>query len=178
VQGPPPPNPQGGNKAPSVHERVGTNVDAWATLEARRHDRDEAESRRYRPRRGGRYDPDHDRSMSPEPSGPRVFSEAIRKAKFPARFRQPANLTKYSGETNPELWLADYRLACQLGGANYDLLIIRNLPLHLADSARAWLEHLPERMIHGWVDLVRIFVGNFQGTYVRLGNSWDLRSCR
>ena len=132
-----------------------------ATLEARRRDRDEAESRRYRPRRGGRYDPDHDRSTSPEPPGPRVFSEAIRRAKFPARFRQPANLTKYSGETNPELWLADYRLACQLGGADDDLLIIRNLPLHLADTARAWLEHLPERMIHDWADLVRIFVGNF-----------------
>ena len=42
VQGPPPPNPQGGGKAPSVHERVGTNVDARATLEARRRDRDEA----------------------------------------------------------------------------------------------------------------------------------------
>jgi hypothetical protein len=26
-------------------------------------------------------------------------------------------------------------------------------------------------------DLVRTFVGNFQGTYVRLGNSWDLRVC-
>jgi hypothetical protein len=25
--------------------------------------------------------------------------------------------------------------------------------------------------------LVRTFVGNFQGTYVRPGNSWDLRSC-
>ena len=144
MQGPPPPNPQGGNKAPSIHERIGTNADARATLEARRCDRDEAESRRYRPRRGGRYD----RSTSPEPPGPCVFSEAIRRAKFPARFRQPANLTKYSGETNPELWLADYRLACQLGGADDDLLIIRNLPLHLADTARAWLEHLPERMIH------------------------------
>jgi len=63
-------------------------------------------------RRGRRYDPDHDRSTSLEPPGPRVFSEAIRRAKFPTRFRQPANLTKYSGETNPELWLADYRLAC------------------------------------------------------------------
>ena len=38
-------------------------------------------------------------------------------------------------ETNPELWLADYRLACQLGGADDDLLIIRNLPLLLSDSA-------------------------------------------
>jgi len=33
-------------------------------------------------------------------------------------------------------------------------------------------------MIHGWADLVRIFVGNFQGTYVRPQNSWDLRSCQ
>ena len=118
-------------------------MDARATLKTRRRDRDEAESWRYRPRRGGRYNPNHDRSTSLEPLGPRVFSEAIRRAKFSARFRQPANLTKYLGETNPELWLADYHLACQLGGADDDLLIIRNLPLHLANSSRAWLEHLP-----------------------------------
>jgi len=103
VQGLPPSNPQGGNRAPSVHERVGADTDVRATLEARWHDKDETESRRYRPRQGGRYDPDHDCSTSLEPPGPRVFSEAIRRAKFPARFRQPANLTKYSGETNPEL---------------------------------------------------------------------------
>jgi hypothetical protein len=59
-----------------------------------------------------------------------------------------------------------------------DLLIIHNLPLFLADSARAWLQHLPPRWIRDWADLVRAFVGNFQGTYVRLGNTWDLRSCR
>ena len=51
------------------------------------------------------------------------------------------------------------------------MLIIRNLPLHLANTARAWLEHLPECMIHDWADLVKIFVGNFQGTYVCPGNS-------
>ena len=41
----------------------------------------------------------------------------------------------------------DYCLACQLGGAEDDLLIICNLPLYLADSSKAWLEHLPERLI-------------------------------
>jgi hypothetical protein len=56
-------------------------------------------------------------------------------------------------------------------------VIIRNLPLHLADSARTWLEHLPSSQSHNWDDLVRTFVGNFQGTYVRPGNSWDLRAC-
>jgi hypothetical protein len=71
----------------------------------------------------------------------------------------------------------DYRLACQLGGATTDEVIIRNLPLHLAESARTWLEHLAASQIHSWDDRIRTFVGNFQGTYVRPGNSWDLRAC-
>jgi hypothetical protein len=75
------------------------------------------------------------------------------------------------------VWLNDYRLACQLGGATTDEVITRILPLHLADSARKWLEHLPASQIQNWDDLVRTFVGNFQGTYVRPGNSWDLRAC-
>ena len=58
-----------------------------------------------------------------------------------------------------------------------DAVIIRNLTLHLADSAHTWLEHLPANQIHDWSDLVRTFVGNFKGTYVRPGNSWDLRGC-
>jgi hypothetical protein len=44
---------------------------------------------------------------------------------------------KYSGETRPELWLADYRLAYQLGGTDDDNLIIRNLPLFCSAAARA-----------------------------------------
>jgi hypothetical protein len=63
------------------------------------------------------------------------------------------------------------------GRATNDEVIIRNLPLHLTDSARTLLEHLPASQIHNWDDLVRTFVGNFQCTYVRPGNSWDLCSC-
>jgi hypothetical protein len=66
----------------------------------------------------------------------------------------------------------------QLGGTDDDNLIICNLPMFLSDAARAWLEHLPPAQISNWDDLVKAFVGNFQGTYVRPGNSWDLRSCR
>jgi hypothetical protein len=51
-------------------------------------------------------------------------------------------------------------------------------PFFLSDAARAWLEHLPLAQISDWDDLVKAFAGNFQGTYVRPGNSWDLRSCR
>jgi len=77
------------------------------------------------------------------------------------------------------LWLADFRLACQLGGARGDdRAIIRQLPLFLSDTARRWLEELPADQIHDWVDLVKVFEGNFKGTYIRPGNSWDLSKCK
>jgi hypothetical protein len=131
----------------------------------------------YHPWRGVHYDSHEDRSPTPEPPGTRVFSREIRTASFPQRFRQPTSIDKYTGETDPYVWLNDYHLACQLGGATTDKVIICNLPLHLAYSARMWLEHLPPSQIHNWDDLVRTFVGNFQGTYVHFGNSWDLRAC-
>jgi hypothetical protein len=54
-----------------------------------------------------------------------VFSREIRTASFPQRFRQPTSIDKYTGETDPRVWLNDYRLACHLGGATTDEVIIR-----------------------------------------------------
>jgi hypothetical protein len=172
----------------SVHTRHTRNTTPAAPgrlgNEHHRRDRrahlDEKVRRGYHPRRGGRYDNGEDRSPSPEPLGPHAFSWAIRRASFPTRFRTPTTITKYSGESKPELWLADYQLACQLGGTDDDNqlggtddvnLIICNLSLFLSDAARAWLEHLPPAQISNWDDLVKAFAGNFQGTYVRPGNS-------
>jgi hypothetical protein len=118
----------------------------------------------YHPWRGGHYDSREDRSPTSETLGTRVFSREIRTASFPQRFRQPMSIDKYMGETDPCVWLNDYRLACQLGGATIDEVIIRNLPLHLADSSQTWLKHLPASQIHNWDDLVCTFVGIFQGT--------------
>jgi hypothetical protein len=131
------------NTAPAAPGRLGNehhHRDRRAHLDERVH-------RGYHPRRGGCYDSGEDRSPSPEPPGPQTFSRAIRRAPFTTRFRPPTTIAKYSGETRPELWLADYRLACQLGGTDDDNLIIRNLPLFLSDTARAWLEHLPPGQI-------------------------------
>jgi hypothetical protein len=58
---------------------------------------DEKVRRGYRPKCGGRYDSEEDRSPSPEPPGPQASSRAIRRAPFPTRFRAPATITKYSG---------------------------------------------------------------------------------
>jgi hypothetical protein len=73
---------------------------------------DDKVHRGYHPRHGGRYDSGEDRSPSPEPPGPQAFSRAIQWAPFSTRFQPPTTITKYSGETRLELWLADYRLAC------------------------------------------------------------------
>jgi len=117
--------------------------------------------------------------MALEPPGPRVFSRAIRSTPLPSPFRPPTSIAKYNGETKPKLWLADFRLACQLGGARGDnRAIIRQLPLFLSNTARRWLEELLANQIHDWTDLVRVFEGNFKGTYIRLGNSWDLSLCK
>jgi hypothetical protein len=155
---------QDGDARNVINARRTGYAEAWATAG-------------YHPPTGWGYDSREDRSPTPEPPGTRVFSREIRTTSFPQRFRQPTSIDKYNGETDPRVWLNDYRLVCLLGGATTDEVIIRNLPLHLADSVRMWLEKLPASQIHNWVDLVRIFVGNFQGTYVRHGNSWDLRAC-
>jgi hypothetical protein len=128
-----------------LHDTHGQARDGGArnVINARRMSKAKARAEAgYHPRRGGRYNSDEDRSPTPEPPGTRVFSREIRMATFPQCFRQPTTIVKYNGETDPRVWLNDYRLACQLGGATSDEAIIRNLPLHLADSARTWLEHL------------------------------------
>jgi hypothetical protein len=87
-------------------------------------------------------------------------------------------VARYDGDTNPIIWLEDYRLACHAGGATDDLFVIKNLPLYLGDSARTWLENLPRDKINDWTDLCRVFVGNFQGTYMRPGKQWELHNCK
>lgn len=52
------------------------------------------------------------------------------------------------------------------------------MPLFLSYSVRSWLEHLPPGLIRTLVDLKDVFAGNFEGTYARLGNPWDLRCSR
>ena len=116
--------------------------------EHRRRRHGDAQERGYNAHRGERYDSDEDRMM-PERPGPRVFSRVIRNTPLPSPFRPPTSIAKYNSETKPELWLVDFWLACQLGGARGDdRAIIRQLPLFLSDTARRWLEELPANQIH------------------------------
>ena len=126
--------------------------------EHRRRRYGDAEECGYSAHRGGRYDSDGDR-MAPEPPGPRVFSRAIHSTPLPSPFRPPTSIAKYNGETKPELWLADFRLACQLGGARGDdRAIIRQLPLFLSDTVDGSRSSRPTRSTIGsiWSEYSRV----------------------
>jgi hypothetical protein len=160
-----------------VKSRLRPKRDARKTIEARRRAESVDGNHDHHSRRDDdrgchrRHDSDDDRerSWSPSQRGPRAFGRSIRDAKFPSRFRAPTNVPRYDWDTNPSVWLEDYRLACHAGGATEDLFVIKNLPLYLGDSARTWLEHLPRDKIQDWTDLRRVFIDNFQGTYTRPG---------
>ena len=121
-----------------MRQRLGHNRDARNTLNAHKRAYDDLrEGARcgYHPRRGRRYDSGEDRISSLSLPGPQVFGRHILNVAFPPRYQPPTNIPKYSRETNPGLWLKDYRLACQADGADNDDFIIHNLPLFLADLA-------------------------------------------
>ena len=125
-----------------MHELLGRNHDAHDTLDAHMRTRGnagEGASCGYHPCRGERYDSGEDRSLSPDLLGPQAFGRHILNTIFPPWYRSLTNIPKYSRETNPELWLEDYQLACQADGAYSDDFIICNLPLFLANShERGW----------------------------------------
>jgi hypothetical protein len=81
------------DETPTARDRLGDDQrrrDRRARLEEQMH-------RGYHPRREGCYDSEEDRSPSPKPPVPQVFSRAIRHAPFLARFWAPTTITKYSG---------------------------------------------------------------------------------
>ena len=66
-------------RAPSVHDRIKRTPAKERLHDTRGHASDGdarniINGRIYTPRRGGRFNPEHDRGLSPEPPGTRVFS--------------------------------------------------------------------------------------------------------
>ena len=175
----PPPHPPSVHEQPDPHQDAHSAISDWHRSQRNNNIHHTAAGAtnpgqtiegtgETRPRRSRRPD---GWSPSPEDPGPRAFSWLIQKAPFPQRFRPPTNVTKYTRETNPGIWLEDFRLACRARGVDDDFFIIQYLPICVGEHVRAWLEFLPHDSIRDWADLKRVFVGNFLGMYVRPGNS-------
>ena len=108
--------------------------------------------------------------------GPECFSRAIRSADIPPNFRLAAGIGKFTGESKPETWLDDYRVAVQIGGGD-DHVAMKHLPLMLDGSARAWLNQLAPSSIYSWADLARVFIRTFEGTCKRPAGLVELQHC-
>ena len=67
-------------------------------------------------------------------------------------------------------------MAVQIGGGNNNVAM-KQLPLMLKGSARAWLNQLPPDSIYCWDDLAQVFVKTFEGTYKRPGGLSELQHC-
>ena len=97
-----------GGKAPSVYDLI-KKPPAMERIQDTHGRADDGDAhniingKKYNPRCGGRIDPEHDRGISPEPPGTRMFSQEIHTAPFPPRFCQPTTLVKYTGKTDPVL---------------------------------------------------------------------------
>ncbi|KAI4996879.1 hypothetical protein ZWY2020_052221 [Hordeum vulgare] len=79
--------------------------------------------------------------------GPECFSRAIRSADIPPNFRLATGISKFTGESKPETWLDEYRVA-------------------LAPSS-----------IYSWADLSRVFIRTFEGTCKRPAGLVELQHC-
>ena len=81
---------------------------------------------------------------------------------IPSNFRLAIGVSKFTGESKPDTWLEDYRVAVQIGGGN-DEVAMKHLPLVLEGTARAWLNQLAPSSIYTSKDLARVFVRTFEG---------------
>jgi hypothetical protein len=81
-------------------------------------------------------------------------------------FECPIMSSSTMAKPTPSVWLEDYRLMCRAGGVEDDLFIIQFLLIYLADTAKAWLDHLPKNSIDCSEDLKEIYTRIFQGTYL------------
>jgi hypothetical protein len=94
---------------------------------------------------------------------------------MPRKFRAP-NIDKYNGETDPKIWLVNYRLAMKAASAPDTFFMIQYLPIYLIDSATNWLNNLWEGTVKQWADLEREFCNHFEGltlSWACHGTSWD-----
>jgi hypothetical protein len=91
---------------------------------------------------------------------------------WPPHFK-PTGIEKYDGKTDPREWLQVYELAIEAAGRDTRMMANYS-PISLASATHIWLMGLPSRSIKSWSQLHRQFIGNFQATYERPENKWDL----
>ncbi|KAI4975032.1 hypothetical protein ZWY2020_048639 [Hordeum vulgare] len=167
--------PRGGPYGPRYHDDRRSVGDAHDPRPDARGYITQKKVDRSRAHRDG-HDRDNSSGCRTVVSGPECFSRAIRSADIPPNFRLATGISKFTGESKPETWLDDYRVAVQIGGGD-DQVAMKHLPLMLDGSTRAWLNQLALSSIYSWANLSRVFIKTFEGTCKRPASHVELQHC-
>jgi hypothetical protein len=100
-----------------------------------------------------------------------ALAPRLRSVAYPDNFKP--NIQKYDGRSDPNIWLSTYYVAVKAAGGNFDHMAAY-FPLVMGDAPSLWLNNLPAGSITSWADLSQAFTSNFQATYNRPGNAFNL----
>jgi hypothetical protein len=101
----------------------------------------------------------------------RVLASRLRSVAYPDNFKP--NIQKYDGRSDPNIWLSTYYVAVKAAGGNF-YHMVAYFPLVMGDAPSLWLNNHPVGSITSWADLSQDFMSNFQATYNRPGNAFNL----
>ncbi|KAF8670522.1 hypothetical protein HU200_050542 [Digitaria exilis] len=128
--------------------KIGWALTATCGIPSRLDDRIARRNRRIVSRVHVEAEEDWDSSSDSDCLGLAAFSHEIRTVAIPPWFRLPTNFSKYDGETDPSVWLDDFKLACRAGALTKreDLnlgglaeYLRRKLPRHLRLPGQEYL---------------------------------------
>jgi hypothetical protein len=100
-----------------------------------------------------------------------ALASRLRSVAYPDNFKP--NIQKYDGRSDPNIWLSTYYVAVKAGGGSFDHMVAY-FQLMMGDAPSLWLNNLPIGSITSWADLSQAFTSNFQTTYNRPGNAFNL----
>jgi hypothetical protein len=95
----------------------------------------------------------------------------LRLVAYPNNFKPIIQM--YDGRFGPNIWLSTYYVAVKVAGCNFDHMAA-HFPLVMGDAPLLWLNNLSAGSITSWADLSQAFTSNFQATYNRPGNAFNL----
>jgi hypothetical protein len=100
-----------------------------------------------------------------------AFVPRLRSVAYPDNFKP--NIQKYDSRPDPNIWLSTYYDAVKAADGNFDHMAAY-FPLVMGDAPSLWLNNLPTGSITSWADLSQAFTSNFQATYNRPRNAFNL----
>ena len=109
-----------------------------------------------------------------DPKSP--LSEGIQRTPWPAKYK-PIQLPKFSGRSDPHLFIMSYEAAIASAGRD-ETVLAKSFIIAAEGDALAWYTMLKPSTIYSWVNLRDKILANFKGYTSESLTSMDLFLCK